>query len=456
MLSIEGKMKESSHDVFISYSSSDKTVAEAACHVIEEHGIRCWIAPRDVPPGSNYADVIDAAIIGCSVFVLIFSQEAAISAWVQSELNIAFSEQKHIIPFRIDDTPLRGANRLILNKTHWIDAFPLYEEKLAELSKSILRILGRDTDSHLSTFDSARRSKSLMGRVSLKSVLIVITIFFLCSAVTYYYSFYLRRQTFIYDENGLFVKTGQLDSRQSEALCSILNGMVKVEGGIFEMGNLPSVDMDGMRVEQDKYGDVVHPVSLSDFYICRHELTQEEWSAFVPLENYTKYPGGKNPVDYLSWDDCVQFTEILSSLTGLRFSLPTEAQWEFAARGGNPGKNRGNYYSGGNDAQTVGWIFSSSGKREIQPVERKTSNELGLYDMTGNVSEWCLDFFAEYPDSLVENPTGPNNGELRVLRGGDINTGMKYAKVTTRYMWMPSLCREVSGMRLVINFENDE
>ena len=157
-------VKDSSHDVFISYSSSDKAVAEAACHVIEERGIRCWIAPRDIPPGCNYGDAIDSAIGACSVFVLIFSQKSSISTWVQSEINVAFSEQKHIIPFRIDDTPLQGANRLLLNKTHWIDAYPLYEEKLSELAKSILRVLGKDEDSHLTDEHSRTKHPSDKGK----------------------------------------------------------------------------------------------------------------------------------------------------------------------------------------------------------------------------------------------------------------------------------------------------
>lgn len=131
------------HDVFISYSSKDKTTALAICHVLEEHRIRCWMAPRDIPPGADYGDVIDEAIVGCRLFVLVFSGPAALSQWVKGELNLAFTERKIIIPYRIDETPLKGAMRLILNQTHWIEAYPDAEARFGELVEAAERFLGR-------------------------------------------------------------------------------------------------------------------------------------------------------------------------------------------------------------------------------------------------------------------------------------------------------------------------
>ena len=97
------------HDVFISYSSRNKPTALAICHVLEGHGVRCWMAPRDIPPGADYGDVIDEAIVACRLFVLVFSEPASLSQWVKGELNLAFTEKKIIIPYRIDETPLKGA-----------------------------------------------------------------------------------------------------------------------------------------------------------------------------------------------------------------------------------------------------------------------------------------------------------------------------------------------------------
>ncbi len=131
------------HDVFISYSSRNKPTALALCHVLEEHRIKCWMAPRDIPAGADYGDVIDEAIVACRLFVLVFSEPASISQWVKGELNLAFSEKKIIIPYRIDETPLKGAMRLILNQTHWVDAYPDAESKFGELVEAAERFLGR-------------------------------------------------------------------------------------------------------------------------------------------------------------------------------------------------------------------------------------------------------------------------------------------------------------------------
>ena len=128
------------HDVFISYSSNDKVAANAICHNLESNNIRCWIAPRDIPPGEEYGDLIDEAIKRSKVFVVIFSEKSAMSQWVKGELNIAFEEQKTIIPFRIDNTPLTGQSRVMLNQRHWIDAYPNYEKKFFELTPVLLPI----------------------------------------------------------------------------------------------------------------------------------------------------------------------------------------------------------------------------------------------------------------------------------------------------------------------------
>ena len=130
------------HDVFISYSSKNKKVADAMCHVLEEHGIKCWIAPRDIPGGADYGDLIDDAIQNCRIFIIIFSKPASLSHFVSAELNLAFSGGKHIIPYRIDETQLKGSMRLYLNQMHWIDAFPDAEARFKDLVKVISNSLG--------------------------------------------------------------------------------------------------------------------------------------------------------------------------------------------------------------------------------------------------------------------------------------------------------------------------
>ncbi len=132
------------HDVFISYSSKEKNIADGVCHFLESNGVKCWIAPRDIPASSDYGDLIDEAIKSCRVVVLVYSQYSFLSKWVKGEINVAFDEGKPIAPFRIDETAVKGAFRVMLQQLHWIDAFPSYSDRLPDLLQSICGIIGRD------------------------------------------------------------------------------------------------------------------------------------------------------------------------------------------------------------------------------------------------------------------------------------------------------------------------
>ena len=180
--------------------------------------------------------------------------------------------------------------------------------------------------------------------------------------------------------------------------------MVYVEGGTFQMGS-----NDGDDDEKP-----VHSVTLSNYYIGQTEVTQELWQA-VMGSNPSYFKGAKNPVNNLSWNDCQEFISKLNRLTGGSFRLPTEAEWEYAARGGN--KSRGYKYSGSDYLGSVAWHQGNS-RRKVHTVGRKSANELGLYDMSGNVSEWCSDWYGSYSSSSQTNPTGASSGSGRVLRGG--------------------------------------
>ena len=182
--------------------------------------------------------------------------------------------------------------------------------------------------------------------------------------------------------------------------------MVRVEGGTFRMG---ATSEQG----SDAYGDEkpVHSVTLSSYYIGKTEVTQSLWQA-VMGSNPSNYKGSDLPVECVSWNDCQEFIQKLNRLTGRNFRLPTEAEWEFACRGGN--NSRGYKYSGSNDIDNVAWYWDNSG-RKTHPVATKAPNELGIYDMSGNVWEWCSDWYTSYSQT---NPTGPQNGSPRVYRGG--------------------------------------
>ena len=213
------------------------------------------------------------------------------------------------------------------------------------------------------------------------------------------------------------------------------------------MGNTP--EMEDYLTEQDSLSANPHEVELDNFYICKYEVTQKQWRAFLPTEGRCIVDGDNTAMDMLSWEDAKTFADSLSAITGLQFALPTEAQWEFAARGGT--KSHHYVFSGNDDATEVGWT-SFEGLTSAHEVGGKRYNELGLFDMTGNVFEWCIDYFDLYSQQKDVNPQGPSKGINHVLRGGDFRIDNLYdMKTTTRYFDSPFVNRRGAGVRLVIN-----
>ena len=438
------------HDVFISYSSQNREAAQAICHVLEQSTIRCWIAPRDIPGGSQYGDVIDDAIKTAKVVVVLFSQTAAASPWVNGELNVAFDEQKIIIPFRLDNTPLKGQSRVMLSQKHWIDAYPDYKTKFADLVSAVSSALGRpivtEYGSNKSAPDNTRFKRWGVGAALM--VIITVLFIFLRPVIASKYSGAYKYS----NESGITVYCKDLSSDQRAALTSILDDMVLVEGGTFVMGN--DYRNADYFTEQDSLSINPHEVTLSNFYICKSELTQAQWKAFFDLTgHYTEF-GTEKAVDIMSWQDAKNFADTLAALTGLMFSLPTEAQWEYAARGSKDNVRNNYIFSGSNDATKVAWT-SYDGLTSAHIVKSgKEKNALGLYDMTGNVSEWCLDYFALYEAVASFDPAGPSSGMHKVIRGGDYRLENLFdMKTTTRYYDAPFVQRKATGIRLVINIK---
>ena len=214
-----------------------------------------------------------------------------------------------------------------------------------------------------------------------------------------------------------------------------------VEGGTFTMGATAEQGGDARSDEKP-----AHQVTLSDYYIGKYEVTQEEWQA-VMGKNPSAFKGNNNPVEKVSWDDCQKFIKKLNQLTGLKFALPTEAQWEYAARGGN--QSKGYKYSGSNNIDDVAWYDSNSGNK-THSVGTKAPNELGLFDMSGNVWEWCSDRYGSYSSSAQTNPVGPSSGYNRVLRGGSWNNLAWRCRVSFRYYNYPSNRNYYIGFRVVL------
>ena len=218
--------------------------------------------------------------------------------------------------------------------------------------------------------------------------------------------------------------------------------MIKVEGGTFKMG--ATYEQGGNVYD---FESPVHSVTLPDYYIGETEVTQELWKAVMGKNpSWFKYNPQK-PVENVSWHDCQSFIKRLNELTGKNFRLPTEAEWEYAARGGN--KSKGYKYSGGNDINEMAW-YKGNSNSQTHDVKTKSPNELGIYDMSGNVLEWCEDWFGYYSSSSQTNPKGPSSGSYRVLRGGSWKNGARYCRVSNRSNRNPGYGHLYSGFRLAL------
>lgn len=207
--------------------------------------------------------------------------------------------------------------------------------------------------------------------------------------------------------------------------------IMRVEGGTFEMGS------DDPEAEEDERP--VHSETVKDFYIGSTEVTQELWEAVVG-SNPSNFKGEKLPVENVSWNDCKRFCERLSDLTGRQFRLPTEAEWEYAARGGN--RSNGYKYSGSNDAGFVAW-YDENSNEQTHPVALKQPNELGLYDLSGNVCEWTSGFYSS-------NYRFKRGGSFRVYRGSSCLSDARRCRPAFRDGLSPDCRGDFLGLRVAI------
>lgn len=214
--------------------------------------------------------------------------------------------------------------------------------------------------------------------------------------------------------------------------------MVYVQGGTFTMGATSEQGSDAYDDEKP-----THSVTLSNYYIGETEVTQELWDAVMRDVNLTwdlassayQVTGSQRPVCYVSWENCQRFISKLNSLTGQRFHLPTEAQWEYAARGGN--KSRGYKYSGSNDIGSVAWYWGNTDARGSHDVKTKAANELGIYDMSGNIAEWCQDYYCDRNDA-------------HVIRGGHFGNYARNCRVSCRSWVVTTNHYYTVGLRLAL------
>ena len=228
--------------------------------------------------------------------------------------------------------------------------------------------------------------------------------------------------------------------------------MVSVKGGTFTMGATPEQGSEARDNEKP-----AHQVTLSDFSIGETEVTQALWQAVMGNNpsNFPYDPQMRRPVEMVTWEDCQTFLAKLNQMTGKTFRLPTEAEWEYAARGGN--QSKGFIFAGSDQIDEVSWnqgnwITSDWTESDYgeQPVAQKKANELGLFDMSGNVSEWCQDWKGDYSAEPQVNPTGPDNGTYRILRGGNWSVEATQSRVAYRASIPPTSKSGAIGLRLAL------
>jgi formylglycine-generating enzyme required for sulfatase activity len=233
--------------------------------------------------------------------------------------------------------------------------------------------------------------------------------------------------------------------------------MVLVRGGTFTMGCTSEQGSDCSDWEKP-----AHSVSLNDFYIGKYEVSQQQWSEVMGA-NPSYFKGDKLPVEKVNWNDVQEFIRALNAKTGKNYRLPTEAEWEYAAREGS--QSKGYRYSGGNSAGEVAWYYENSGNSALKdsewnmddlgkyncrphPVGSKKANALGIYDMSGNVWEWCSDWYGAYPASAQTDPAGASAGANRVYRGGSWSDLAQNMRVSLRFNISPDYRNDFLGFRL--------
>lgn len=447
--------------VFISYSSHDKNVADAICHFLEGNGIPCWIAPRDILPGETWAGSIIKAIRNCSVMLLIYSKNSNESGQVANEVDKAFSNGKTIIPFMMDQTPLNDDFDYYLSRKHWLLAYPDYKTRFADLLNAVTKIVPpyepSSNPAQGQESPSSNVSKNIIESSRSKEMVILqkmdvsepespkVKNVEQAESVKIVNS---EEKTGEEAQSDEFTPIWSVDAteKQRSVISEILSNMVKVDGGTLELG---------ATKEQLKWAkkneNPAHLVELSTFWICKFQVTQSEWDAIMNSDSSSD-DNRKIPMNDVSLVDCREFVKILREKSGIDFALPTEAQWEFAARGGV--KSEGFIYAGSNDLKEVAWYIWNSGGN-IHPVGLLKPNELGLYDMSGNVSEWCDDLYGEYTGDLLKDPHNCykkpgfwTSGNF-TYRGGDY-VSTKNCRVSYRDSMQETYKSKQLGLRLVI------
>jgi formylglycine-generating enzyme required for sulfatase activity len=415
------------HQVFISYASdnissttSDRQVADRICSALESQGIRCWIAHRDILPGDPWMEAITDAVDQAKIIVLVFSANTEKSKWVKDEIGLALDEEKTIIPFRIQEVYPQRALKLLKIRCHWMHAFtPLLENHIESLVNIVSRHLG---------LEPAVKIKKEKLKEKIEADQLQPT----AKEIKPGKENKKEAPDMPEDVKKVIPRAHKIEKNKNgfwEAYYQDGIVMVYIPPGEFMMGQTDEekkwlIGQIGEKYYNSYYANEapLHKVYLDGYWIGKYEVTFAQYDRYCSDIKKEK-PGDEGwgrenrPVINVSWTDAAAYCQWFSQQTGLEFKLPTEAQWEKAARGNDqrkypwgsrePGKDLANF--SGNVGKTTPVGSYPAG-----------ASPYGLLDMAGNVWEWCGDWYEAgyYKKTPQKNPVGPNSGSDRVIRGG--------------------------------------
>lgn len=454
-------------ELFISHVAEDETDCKLLAKFLEEEGYRVWYYERDSLPGRSYVEQIVAAIEGVGALLLLASPETSKSAQVDREVVNAFQRNKPILPIlkalshedfqkqRPDwDHMLGATTKLVMHGT------------ISEIIPTLIAVLAA---MGMKPFSGA--PQKLSAPVKAVTHMISINQLALEMKVTPHFVMRLTREILNIDLRtpAAMLRFGQADQlrthhfaekskKEKPCPCCVFElreglalEMVYIPPGMFTMGC--SQDEEGHNEDE-----VQHDVILTQgFYLGRYPVYQEQYEQLMQ-ENPSYFVGAKLPVETVSWYDAVEFCETLKRRFHKNFRLPTEAEWEYSCRAGNTFAFSTGAEISAEQANFDG-KFSYNGKvtgicrRQTTLIDAFPPNSFGLYDMHGNVWEWCDDWYGNYPLDMVTDPNGPPLGYIRVLRGGSWFHGPADARSAQRDALDPGRRHSPYGFRVAMNID---
>jgi formylglycine-generating enzyme required for sulfatase activity len=460
------------HEVFISYSAQDKPVADAVCGTLEGRGIRCWISPRDILPGTDRGEAVIDAINSAQVFILIFSNNANTSYEVKREVERAVHKGLSIIPFRIEDVPMSKSLEYFISVPHWLDALtPPLHRHLMRLADNVSALITGER------FEAPRLKPQSQTVAQVKTIAkwvipiaLILTIFSLVVGYLIYRTVVpeVRLNSFQYtvatlDQYGVMKGGTEREGKmfREDLGDGELIEMVEIPNGNFYMGSsqteltnivkeLQRIGLPLRQAQQVAESETPHgQVKVVSFFIGRTEVTQGQWAQVAgwpkvkiglnPEPSF--FPGKNRPVEQVRWDEAVEFCARLSARTGRAYRLPSEGEWEFACRAGTLtpfhfGETISTEVS--NFDATFPWGNANRGNRRQQTYDAgntDAANGFGLLDMHGNVQEWCMD---PWHPNYEGSPSGASVWEIdgdstyRVVRGGSYLSAAAFCRCSSR------------------------